>query len=49
MTISIAAHVFLAFSAFTMSQWAVKKHRKYKKEFGKAYPRERKAIFPSIL
>jgi very-long-chain enoyl-CoA reductase len=46
---AIAAYIFLAFSAVTMTQWAVKKHRLYKKEFGKAYPRGRKAIIPFIL
>jgi len=47
-TNDIAAHVFLAFSAFTMTQWALKKHRQYKKEFGKSYPK-RKAIIPFII
>lgn len=48
MTNSIAAHVFLAFSAVTMTQWALKKHAQYKKEFGKGYPR-RKAIIPFVI
>jgi very-long-chain enoyl-CoA reductase len=42
------AHVFLALSAGQMTQWAVKKHKQYKREFGAAYPR-RKAIFPFVL
>ncbi|KAF9007482.1 3-oxo-5-alpha-steroid 4-dehydrogenase-domain-containing protein [Cyathus striatus] len=49
MTNSIAAHVFAAFAIYTMSIWAIKKHRNYKKEFGKEYPRGRKAIFPFVL
>lgn len=31
-----------------MAVWAIKKHKNYKKEFGKDYPR-RRAIFPFIL
>jgi very-long-chain enoyl-CoA reductase len=32
-----------------MAAWALKKHRNYKKEFGKEYPRGRRAMFPFIL
>jgi very-long-chain enoyl-CoA reductase len=32
-----------------MTQWALKKHNNYKREFGKEYPRGRKALFPFIL
>lgn len=42
------AYLFLAFSAYIMTVWALKKHRNYKKEFGKNYPR-RKAMWPFIL
>jgi very-long-chain enoyl-CoA reductase len=31
-----------------MTVWAIKKHKNYKKEFGKEYPK-RQAIFPFIL
>jgi len=49
MTGSIIAWVFTALGAGIMSIWALKKHRNYKKEFGNAYPRGRKAIIPFIL
>ncbi|OJT03365.1 hypothetical protein TRAPUB_6034 [Trametes pubescens] len=49
MTGSYAAWLFLAVSTYQMVVWAVKKHRNYKKEFGKAYPANRKAMFPFIL
>jgi len=42
------AWIFLAAGCFVMSQWAFKKHRNYKKEFGKDYP-QRQAIFPFVL
>jgi len=32
-----------------MAAWAQKKQRRYVKEFGKDYPKSRKAIFPFIL
>jgi very-long-chain enoyl-CoA reductase len=32
-----------------MVLWALKKHENYKKEFGAAYPSERKAIIPFLL
>ncbi|KAF9443432.1 hypothetical protein P691DRAFT_808966 [Macrolepiota fuliginosa MF-IS2] len=48
MTNSLAAYLFLAFSAYIMTVWAIKKHKNYRKEFGKDYPR-RKAIWPFIL
>jgi very-long-chain enoyl-CoA reductase len=32
-----------------MTEWAVKKHKAYKQEFGDKYPRGRKAIFPFII
>ncbi|KAI1797184.1 3-oxo-5-alpha-steroid 4-dehydrogenase-domain-containing protein [Ganoderma leucocontextum] len=49
MTGSYAAGIFLVVSASQMTAWALKKHRNYKKEFGKEYPRNRKAMFPFIL
>jgi len=49
MTGSIAAIIFTGVSAVTMSIWALKKQKNYQKEFGKEFPRGRKAIFPFIL
>ncbi|KAI0710175.1 3-oxo-5-alpha-steroid 4-dehydrogenase-domain-containing protein [Earliella scabrosa] len=49
MTGSYAAYIFLAVSTYQMAVWAIKKHRNYKKEFGKEYPRGRKAMFPFVL
>ncbi|KAF8150955.1 3-oxo-5-alpha-steroid 4-dehydrogenase-domain-containing protein [Crassisporium funariophilum] len=49
MTGSVAAFVFLAVAAGTMTVWALKKQKIYKKEFGKEFPRGRKAIIPFIL
>ncbi|BGP17382.1 hypothetical protein JCM10213_002865 [Rhodosporidiobolus nylandii] len=43
-----AAALFTAVAVAQMYVWAVKKHRRYKKEFGKDYPRGRKAMFPFI-
>ncbi|KAG6831516.1 hypothetical protein H0H92_009784 [Tricholoma furcatifolium] len=49
MTGSIASVLFLAVSTTQMVLWAIKKHKNYKKEFGKEYPRGRYAMFPFIL
>ncbi|EIW57495.1 trans-2-enoyl-CoA reductase (NADPH) TSC13 [Trametes versicolor FP-101664 SS1] len=49
MTGSYAAWLFLVVSTYQMVVWAIKKHKNYKKEFGKAYPANRKAMFPFIL
>ncbi|KDQ59097.1 hypothetical protein JAAARDRAFT_68653 [Jaapia argillacea MUCL 33604] len=46
---SWVAWTFVAVSAFQMTAWAIKKHKAYKKEFGKDYPRGRKIIFPFIF
>jgi hypothetical protein len=43
------AAVFLVIGLFQMVIWADKKHKAYKKDFGKAYPAERKALIPFIL
>lgn len=43
------AYLFLIFSAGQMLQWALKKHRAYKKDFGDKYPKGRKAMIPFIL
>ncbi|KAI0833408.1 3-oxo-5-alpha-steroid 4-dehydrogenase-domain-containing protein [Trametes gibbosa] len=49
MTGSYAAWLFMVVSTYQMVVWAAKKHRNYKKEFGKAYPANRKAMFPFVL
>lgn len=43
-----SSYLFLLVGGFTMAVWAKNKHRKYKKEFGDKYPKERKAIIPFI-
>ncbi|CAO1630287.1 unnamed protein product [Sympodiomycopsis kandeliae] len=47
LTLSPAAALFSAVSVGQMSLWAIKKHKQYKKEFGKEYPR-RKILIPFI-
>ncbi len=42
------AWVFTATGIYFMGTWAMKKHRNYKKEFGKEYPR-RKIMIPFIF
>ncbi|KAF4613842.1 hypothetical protein D9613_008091 [Agrocybe pediades] len=49
MTRSIGVSIFTAVATCTMGLWAAKKHRNYKKEFGKEYPRNRKAMIPFIF
>jgi len=46
---SWAAWLFWAVSTAQMMSWAAKKHRAYRKEFGKEYPRQRKAMIPFIF
>jgi very-long-chain enoyl-CoA reductase len=48
LTLSPAAALFSAVSVGQMVIWAVKKHKNYKKEFGKEYPR-RKVMFPFLF
>ncbi|KII89682.1 hypothetical protein PLICRDRAFT_39817 [Plicaturopsis crispa FD-325 SS-3] len=49
LTGSWVAWGFLALSTAQMGQWALKKHALYKKDFGKEYPRGRKAMIPFIF
>lgn len=49
MTGSWSALLFTAVAIGQMFIWAIAKHRAYKKEFGKEYPKGRKAIIPFIL
>ncbi|KAH9966967.1 3-oxo-5-alpha-steroid 4-dehydrogenase-domain-containing protein [Lactifluus volemus] len=46
---SWAAWLFWAVSTAQMMSWAAKKQCAYKKEFGKEYPRQRKAMFPFLF
>ncbi|KAI9566845.1 3-oxo-5-alpha-steroid 4-dehydrogenase-domain-containing protein [Boletus coccyginus] len=48
MTGSWTAYGFLILATGQMYIWAAKKHVAYKKEFGSAYPKGRKAMFPFI-
>lgn len=41
--------LFLVVSAGQMFIWAVKKHKRYRKEFGEKYPKNRKIIVPYLL
>ncbi|EPQ29767.1 uncharacterized protein PFL1_02440 [Pseudozyma flocculosa PF-1] len=47
LTLNPAAAAFAAVSAGQMAIWAVKKHKAYKREFGKDYPR-RKVLVPFV-
>ncbi|VDB86649.1 unnamed protein product [Peniophora sp. CBMAI 1063] len=49
MTGSWAAWLFTAVSAGQMLIWAQKKHKAYKREFGKEFPRGRKAMIPFLF
>ncbi|KAI8928904.1 3-oxo-5-alpha-steroid 4-dehydrogenase-domain-containing protein [Entophlyctis helioformis] len=46
---SIAVWVFALAGAGQMYLWAVKKHQRYRKEFGDKYPRRRKILIPFLL
>ncbi|KAF9223328.1 hypothetical protein BS17DRAFT_734053 [Gyrodon lividus] len=48
MTGSWTAYGFLFAATGQMYIWAAKKHAAYKQEFGRAYPKQRKAMFPFI-
>lgn len=44
----LTSYIFLGVSFFQMTDWALKKHKRYKQEFPN-YPKERKAIVPFFL
>ncbi|KAI3607560.1 synaptic glycoprotein sc2, partial [Moniliophthora roreri] len=44
-----AVYLFTIVGTAQMLVWALKRHRQYKKEFGKEYPRNRKAMFPFLM
>jgi len=48
-TRNYTAYLFTIFSVVQMAIWALDKHRRYRKEFGDKYPKNRKAMFPFIL
>lgn len=45
----LGAYFFTAVSFFQMLDWALKKHKRYKKDFGDKYPKGRKAMIPFII
>lgn len=47
MSKTLGAYFFLIVSVAQMYDWALKKHRAYKKDF-KNYPKNRKAMFPFL-
>ena len=48
LTGTTTSFIFTGFSFYQMAQWALKKHRRYKKDF-KDYPKNRTAIVPFVL
>ncbi|CEH16871.1 Steroid reductase required for elongation of the very long chain fatty acids [Ceraceosorus bombacis] len=48
LTLSPAAALFSVAGVFIMTNWALGKHRNYRKEF-KDYPRKRKALWPFLV
>ena len=49
LVIYVPAAVFVLVGGGQMAIWALKKHNAYKKEFGKAYPKDRKAMIPFLF
>jgi len=45
----LLAWIFTIVAGVTMAMWSIKKHKNYKKEFGKEYPRNRRAMIPFVL
>lgn len=45
----VVAWIFTIVAGVTMAMWSIKKHKNYRKEFGKEYPRSRRAMIPFIL
>jgi very-long-chain enoyl-CoA reductase len=43
------AYLFWIVSSVQMMDWAIKKHQRYKKDFGEGYPKGRKAMFPFFI
>ena len=49
LTRSWTAYMFTFYSIYQMLEWAIKKHKNYKREFGDKYPKGRKSMFPFII
>jgi len=45
----LGAYLFWFVSTAQMLDWALKKHKRYKKDFEGKYPKKRKAMFPFII
>ncbi|KAK9471640.1 3-oxo-5-alpha-steroid 4-dehydrogenase-domain-containing protein [Dipodascopsis tothii] len=45
---SLSSVIFLIVSAVTMWAWAVKKHKRYRRDFAGKYPKNRKVLFPFL-
>lgn len=46
---SIPSYLFTIVGFLTMRNWAIKRHREYKKTFADRYPKNRKAIIPFLI
>jgi very-long-chain enoyl-CoA reductase len=49
LTQCLGAYLFTTVSFLQMLDWALKKHRRYRKDFGDKYPRGRKAMVPFLI
>lgn len=45
----VGSYIFAIASTGQMIAWALKKHQRYRKDFGDKYPRGRKAMIPFII
>ena len=45
----LGAYFFWFVSTAQMLDWAIKKHKRYKKDFGDKYPKHRKVMFPYFM
>jgi len=46
---ALTASIFTLVAISQMAIWAAKKHRNYKREFGKGYPADRYVMIPFIF
>lgn len=49
LTMSSSALLFTVVSCAQMTVWAIKKHNAYRREFGSAYPKDRKIMYPYVF
>lgn len=49
LTFSFSSLFFTIVSAAQMTLWAIKKHQAYRREFGDAYPKSRRVMYPFIF